>query len=363
MPTPSAVLEQIKSATPAPIYLLFGEDDVEKAALAHDFEDLVEEGLRAFNVERLHAGDWTTGDRLAAGVAGLVAAVRTLPMMVPRRVVVLLQADAVLMPKRESEAASRALEELERLIGSPPAETTLVIVAGSVDKRGRVFKLLSKHAALVECGVLETVADAERWIKNQVAASGIAMAPAGARLLAERCGPDVKRLRNDVERLLLYAMGQKTIELDDVREIVGPAALQDDWAMTNAIEAGDGADRAAATGAHARRRSAAGKSAGTAWLDGSGQVSAGRAGPAEEVGRGRLSHGRRPEADRRRSARAAGTAGGGVVREAPGLKARPTYVGPAAAGELAGRARPTPPSTWRSSSSAATYTVPQRSCG
>jgi DNA polymerase III delta subunit len=64
---------------------------------------------------------------------------------------------------------------------------------------------------------------------------------AGARLLAERCGTDVKRLRNDVDRLLLYAMGQKTISRDDAREIVGVAALQDDWAMTNAIEAGDGA--------------------------------------------------------------------------------------------------------------------------
>jgi DNA polymerase-3 subunit delta len=241
MATPSAVLQQIASQTTAPVYLLFGEDDVEKAALAHEFEELVEEGLRAFNVERLHAGDWTTGDRLAAGVSGLVAAVRTLPMMAPRRVVLLLQADAVLMPKRESEAATRALEEFERLIVSPPAETTLVIVAGSVDKRGRVFKLLSKRAALVECGVLESAADAERWIRNRVAASGMAIAPAGARVLAERCGPDVKRLRNDVERLLLYAMGQKTIELADVREIVGPAALQDDWAMTNAIEAGDGA--------------------------------------------------------------------------------------------------------------------------
>ena len=241
MAAPSAILDQIKSGATAPVYLLLGEDDVEKSALAHEFEELVEEGLRAFNVERMHAGDWTTGDRLAAGVAGLAAAVRTLPMMAPRRVVLLLQADAVLMPKRESEAATRALDEFERLIASPPKETTLVIVTGSVDKRSRVFKLLSKHAVLVECGVLETVADAERWIRNRAAAAGVSIAPAGTRLLAERCGPDVKRLRNDVERLLLYAMGQQTISLDDVRQIVGPAALQDDWAMTNAIEAGDGA--------------------------------------------------------------------------------------------------------------------------
>jgi DNA polymerase III subunit delta len=241
MASPTAVLQQIKSGTTDPVYLLFGEDDVEKAALAHDFEELVEDGLRAFNVERIHAGDWTSGDRLTGGVAGLVAAVRTLPMMAPRRVVVLLQADTVLMPKRESEAAARALEEFERLIAAPPRETTLVIVTGSVDRRSRLFKLLAKQAVLVECGVLESAADAERWIRNRVAAAGAAIAPAGARLLAERCGPDVKRLRNDVERLLLYAMGQKTIELADVREIVGPAALQDDWAMTNAIEAGDGA--------------------------------------------------------------------------------------------------------------------------
>jgi DNA polymerase-3 subunit delta len=145
------------------------------------------------------------------------------------------------MPKRESEAATRAFDEFEALVKSPARETTLVIVAGAVDKRGRAYKLLAKHAALVECGVLESVLDAERWIRNRVQAAGAEIAPAAARLLAERCGPDVKRLRNDVERLLLYALGQKTIAVEDAKEIAGPAALQDDWAMTNAIEAGDGA--------------------------------------------------------------------------------------------------------------------------
>ena len=52
----------------------------------------------------------------------------------------------------------------------------------------------------------------------------------------------MKRLRADVDRLLLYTLGQKQITVDDVREVVGPAALQDDWAMTNAIEAGQAAE-------------------------------------------------------------------------------------------------------------------------
>ena len=239
--TPSAVRKQIKSGATDAIYLLQGEDDVEKSGLAHEFEELVEEGLRAFNVDRIHAGDLTTGDQLAAGVASLVAAVRTLPMMSPRRVVLVLQADAMLAPKRDSDAATRALNDLKSVLERPEPQTTLVFVAGALDRRSTMFKLLAKHGTLVECGVIEDQAAAERWIRNRVVAAGLEIQPAAARLLADRAGTDVKRLRNDVERLLLYALGQKAITLDDARQIAGPASLQDDWAMTNAIEAGDGA--------------------------------------------------------------------------------------------------------------------------
>src|SRR5579872_5515012 len=121
--TPSAVLKQIAAGQVDPIYLLQGEDEVEKSALASAFGELVEEDFRPFNVERIHAGDWTTGDRLAEGVASIVAAARTLPMMTPRRVVTVAQADPLLAPKRESEAALRAHAELELLLRTPEPQT------------------------------------------------------------------------------------------------------------------------------------------------------------------------------------------------------------------------------------------------
>jgi len=239
--TPAAVRKQIEAGEVAPLYLLQGDDDIEKSALGHEFEQLVDEGLRAFNVERIHAGEATSGDKVASVVSSLVAAARTLPMMAPRRVVIVLQAEALLMPKRESEAATRALDELEAFLKEPESQTTLVLVARPLDKRSRMYKLLVKQALLVECGAIADRADAERWIRNRIVAAGVQIDPAGARLLAERGGTDIKRIRNDVERLLLYALGQKTISVDDVRQVVGPAALQDDWALTNAIEIGDGA--------------------------------------------------------------------------------------------------------------------------
>jgi DNA polymerase III subunit delta len=238
--TPAAVRTQIAAGNPDPIYLLIGEDDVEKAALAAEFADLVDEGLRAFNTERLHAGEWTTGDRLLNGVADIVTAARTLPMMSPRRVVTVTQVETLLAPKRESDAADKALELFKALLANPDPQTTIVLVGAGVDKRSRLYKHeLVKHATIVECGAIETLADAERWVRNRVAAQGVEIEPAAARLLAERAGTDLKRLRADVDRLLLYALGQTRVTLADARELIGPAALQDDWAMTNAIEAGN----------------------------------------------------------------------------------------------------------------------------
>jgi len=240
--TPAAVRKQIASGRPDPLYLLQGDDDVEKSALASEFASLVEDGLGAFNFDRIHAGEMTTGDKLAAGVSAVVAAARTLPMMSPWRIVIVLQAEQMLVPRRESEAASRAGEALEAYFKSPERQTVLVLVAASVDRRSRLYKLLAKEATLVDCGVLADQGDAEQWILARMAAARAAIDPAAVRLLAMRAGTDLKRLRGDVERLLLYALGQPKITVDDVKQIAGPATLQDDWAMTNAIEQGKPAE-------------------------------------------------------------------------------------------------------------------------
>ena len=251
--TAAAVRTQIASGKADPVYLLQGEDDLEKSALVAKFGELVDEGLRAFNVETIHAGDWTTGDRMADGVATIVSSARTLPMMVPRRIVTVSQADTLLAPKRESETTTRALDVLESLLKAPEELTTLVFVAGAVDKRTRMFKLFSKLATLVDCGSPKDVAGAERWVRARLDAAGVTIEPTGARALAALAGfPDharndgttgsIARLRGEIERLLLYAMGEKRLSVHDVQEIAGPAALRDDWAMTNAIEAGQGGE-------------------------------------------------------------------------------------------------------------------------
>jgi DNA polymerase-3 subunit delta len=224
------VRKQIAAGKVAPIYLVLGADEAAKIALAGEFLELVETDLRAFNVDRLYGGE-TTG-------AQVVDAALTLPMMVPRRVVLLLHAERLLQPRKDSDATARDLETFESYVKAPVDTCCLVIVADAVDRRRSLVKQLFAKSIVVECTGPADAVEAAKWVKDRVAKEGMTIDARTARLVADRVGPDVSRLRADVERLVLYAAGNDTITEADVKEVVSPATSQDDWGVTRAIERG-----------------------------------------------------------------------------------------------------------------------------
>ena len=230
--TTAILRKQIASGDTDPLYVLIGADDVEKSAVAAEFGDMVEEDLRPFNVERIYGGE--------TKVDALIDAASMLPMMAPRRVIVVAEAEKLLVPKRESKAADEEQERLEAFIESPPAHSTVVFVCGPLDLRRRVVKLLIKVAHVVDCGSIETEVDAERWVKARAAREKVNLEPAAVNELVARAGLDLVRLRGGFDRLMLYAMGQPAITVDDVRQAVaaGPEA-QADWGVANAIQRND----------------------------------------------------------------------------------------------------------------------------
>jgi DNA polymerase-3 subunit delta len=228
------VREQIAKGRVAPVYLILGQDEAGKIALAGEFLELVDVELRAFNVDRLYGGETSGMD--------VVDAARTLPMMVPRRVVLLMHAERLLSPKKESDASARDLEALEAYVKAPVDTACLVLVADNLDKRRSLTKLLVSKAAVVECAGPADVNEAARWVKGRAAQDGKTIDARAARLVAERTGPDISRLRSDVERLVLYVGDNAAITEADVKEVVGAATSQDDWAVTRAIERGSAGD-------------------------------------------------------------------------------------------------------------------------
>ena len=224
--------KQLAAQETDPLYVLVGADNLEKSAVASDFAEMVEEDLRPFNVERIYGGE--------TKVDALIDAASTLPMMAARRVIVVTEAEKLLVPKRESKAAEAEQERLEAFIQTPPAHATIVFVCGPLDLRRRVIKLLLKVAHVVDCGSIETEADAQRWVKARAAREHVNLEPAAAAELVARAGLDLVRLRAGFDRVTLYAMGQAAITVDDVRQAVtaGPEA-QADWGIANAIQRND----------------------------------------------------------------------------------------------------------------------------
>ena len=249
---PADVRAALAKRQPAPVYLILGDDEAEMSNLAADVMSLVEDELRVFNVDRLYAGEKGTNPR------AIVEAARLLPMMGERRVVVVMRAEKILKPKRrgkadsgddegdEADAPSDA-DALTAYVQAPVDSSTLVLMASDIDKTRRMGKALYKHAVVVECWGLKneknprfvdfraTARKAEELVRRIVAEAGQQIEPAAARLVAERAGVDIVRLRGDVERLTLYAAGKPRITLADAQEVVSAETAHDDWAVTNAI--------------------------------------------------------------------------------------------------------------------------------
>ena len=258
MPTvdPRALESRLAAGKLGPVHLFYGEDVKWIDRMIDAVEATVDEADRPFAVERLHAGD-------AGGApVDIAAAARVLPMLGERRIVTVLRAERFLKPKRaakpgdadnqigeDEEADAADLSALEAYLDSPSEQTTLLFVATGIDRSRRFTKRLLERATVTEFGGLFTegapgrrdiraglvdqiareFADAQRAIDSRV-----------LQLLVDRAGGDINRLRDDVERLLLYTEGKSRISREDVDEVVtAQVTVDDEWAVINAIAAGD----------------------------------------------------------------------------------------------------------------------------
>jgi DNA polymerase III delta subunit len=105
--TAVAIRQQIAQRKPDPVYLIIGDDEAEMARLAAEIATLVEDELRAFNTERLYAGEKTVTP------ADIVDSARVLPMMSDRRVVTVLRAERLFKSRRRGRADEPSSDEMQ----------------------------------------------------------------------------------------------------------------------------------------------------------------------------------------------------------------------------------------------------------
>ena len=265
MSSVAEIRKQIKSGKTGPLYLLEGDDLQSRHDLALEFAGLVDEGLQAFNVQSFYANEATNAPGRDQLIGQILSNARTLPMMAPRRVLLVHEADRLLAPKRARDeqgadvdepasatatvgrgkrGAVTPAEELEAYIERPEPMTTLVFVSGPLDANRRLVKLVRKHADVVDCGSLRDPREAAIWVAKRLEKDELTIEPKAITLLLQATGLTLGRIRPEIEKLILYAAGESTITAAHVREVVipqeeseGTFALMDAVQNSNAARA------------------------------------------------------------------------------------------------------------------------------
>jgi DNA polymerase III subunit delta len=206
-----------------PAYLICGSDESKIGAALARLRARAEQegGTGALEVFEPTGGGGPDPD-------ALIGAVPALSLTAERRY---LLADHV--QRWGSAQQARVAEAL----GELGPDTTVVLCA-----RGRKPAKLAKAVEMAGGEVLSYEAPRERDLPARLVADarerGFELEPAAARLLVERMGASTLRLRNELERLALWAGDGGEVTVGDLEEMVADTSEEATWSLSDALVEG-----------------------------------------------------------------------------------------------------------------------------
>ncbi len=225
--TPGEAIERAKKGVLLPIYLVVGEERLFRDEVVRELRAAsLAGGIAAFNEDKFTAGE--------AAVEDIIAAARTVPMMAPRRFVLVRGAERW----DASESAAAALDRMTEYAASPIDSTCLVIVGSKIDGRRKLATAARKGGFLVACDTLDARA-LPRWIAERCQSKGHAIDRDVTELLAALVGPELSAVDDALERLSLYAGVGAPIDENAVAACVARIRTADTWALVDAVGARD----------------------------------------------------------------------------------------------------------------------------
>jgi DNA polymerase III subunit delta len=205
----------------AALYLIAGTDQAKVDATRARLRARAESEGGAAALEVFEAGE----GKAAPDHESLLAAIPAMSLTESRRY---LLADGV---DRWRDAQ---LDAVSAALGALPADLTLVLIA-----RAKAPAKLAKAVKAAGGEIHEFEAPKPRDVPRTLVAEakrlGISLEPAAARLLVERMGTGQVRLRNELERLALWAGEGGSVGVADLEAMVADTSEAATWALSDAL--------------------------------------------------------------------------------------------------------------------------------
>lgn len=213
-----AVKKDIQQDKLYPVYFFFGEE----VYLIEDLvRSIIEKGVdpstKDFNFDVLQ-GEETDGSTV-------VSLASSFPMMAERRIVVVKS-----VQRLSTSDKKRVLEYAK----NPSDSTILILTAGKVDRRQSFYAGLTKVSQWVECKVLYEN-QALDWLKGYIKRNGLGISHEAATMLVQQVGSSLWNLRNEADKLITYAWGEKQFDINHVAAVVGFSRQYNAWEFSDAV--------------------------------------------------------------------------------------------------------------------------------
>ncbi len=223
------------------LYILHGEDDFTRSGqVARWKAQLGEAAIASLNITELDGRKLT--------LPALAEACDTLPFMGKRRLVIVEGFWSTFEPpekgrpggrQRKISAADRAfLQGLLEYLPKMPETTRLIFVESqSLGKGNPAFHALESDSKTIHIKEFRPPAERNlhRWIERAVRAKGGAITTEAARQLASLVGTELRQLDHELDKLLAYANYERSVTVEDVRELVSAKQVVDVFALVDAM--------------------------------------------------------------------------------------------------------------------------------
>lgn len=132
----------------------------------------------------------------------------TMPFFADRRVVLV----------EDSEFFKKGNEDMEKLIEQLPETTVIIFSESAIDKRNRLYKLVSKQGTVA---MFDTPDEKTLlvWLKSLFTREGMEIEDAAVYRLVESVGMDMYHLVNESEKLKGYCIEKGIVTVEDVEQL------------------------------------------------------------------------------------------------------------------------------------------------
>jgi DNA polymerase-3 subunit delta len=220
---------ELRAGRLRPAYLLLGEEPLLQEEALEALRKAVLEGASAeFDADRLDGATTTS--------SGLMDALRTLPVLAPRRLVWLRE------PGGGREASRALLDALPDAIRDLSESRSVLVVTSREPRQPAWARSLQGAAAVVSCNPPRGIRDLVSFVRREARRQGISLEKGATERLTERIGPQLLMLRNELAKAALLAGEDGRVTTSHIAQAASDVAEEPIWELTDAIGEGRAGD-------------------------------------------------------------------------------------------------------------------------